>query len=152
MITKVVVLTDKKDRVISPSVNNPLFGHIKVKQTRLETDDDTGFVYKRDYYALVHGKLTTLECFGWKANEEVDGKVIVKESRIPFNINDPDRDLKVAGKSGVVCTTQGQPIYRKNFYTTKPGAEDSEPVPHDNEDEIKAVYQNQTSTHNELDV
>jgi hypothetical protein len=123
-----------------------------VKQTRLETDDDTGFVYKKDYYALVHGKVSTLECFGWEAEEEVEGKVIVKESLVPFNMKDPDRDLKIAGRSGVVCKVQDQPIYRKNFYTTKENAVDSEPQHHTNDDEIKAAYENKKSSTPELEV
>ena len=65
--------------------------------------------------------------------------MIVKESLTPFNPNDPERDYKIAGTSGVVCCQEGQPIYRKNFFSLSSGAEDTS-IEHDNGDDIKAAY------------
>ena len=44
------------------------------------------------------------------------GKIVVVESLTPFNPENPDRDLKIAGGTGVICRIDDQPIYRQTFY------------------------------------
>jgi ribosome biogenesis protein Tsr3 len=62
----------------------------------------------------------------------------VVESLTAFNANNPDRDLKIAGDTGVICRIDDQPIYRQTFYSINDNAFD-ELITHNNSDEIKEV-------------
>ena len=42
----------------------------------------------------------------------------------PFSKNDPDRDYKIAGDTGIICCRDGEPIYRKAFYSMDPTEQD----------------------------
>lgn len=136
--SKVVVTADKAGNVIVKSQNNPEFGHIRVEQTRMVVEEN-GFARMKKLSALIPGTIADLKGFGWSAGQEVPGKIVVKESTKPFNKKDPERDFKIAGKSGVVCSIEDQPIYRKHFYTLDENAVDTL-VEHDNDEEIKAAY------------
>lgn len=138
MDAKVVVAADKAGNVIVRSSNNPEYGHIRVEQTRMIIDD-SGFARRKRLSALIPGLVEDLKGFGWTAGELVDGKIIVKESLAPFNTQEPERDYKIAGNSGIVCCQDGMPIYRKNFFTLSVSAEDTS-VEHTNGEEIKAAY------------
>jgi len=138
MDAKVVVAADKAGNVIVRSSNNPEYGHIRVEQTRMVIDD-SGFARRKKLSALIPGLVEDLRGFGWTAGELVDGKIIVKESLTPFNTQEPERDYKIAGNSGIVCCQDGMPIYRKNFFTLSASAEDTS-VEHTNGEEIKAAY------------
>ena len=131
---KVTVVASQEGVVARPNPNNPEFGHIRVSQTTMVMEN--GFARKVSRTALINGKLADLREMGLKDGEELEGKIIVKESLKPFNAENPDSDLKVAGETGVPCTVSGQPIYRKSFYVT----DDSTDVliAHDNIDAIKA--------------
>ena len=139
MNSKVKVTADESTgAVVIISKNNPEWGHIRVKQVRASFDDN-GFVRKRGISALIHGTVEDLKDFKWMNNQEIAGKIIFKESLEPFNTNNPEKDYKIAGKTGIVCCVDGQPIYRKTFYTTNSSAEDTSIV-HDNVDDIRAAY------------
>ena len=138
MDTKVQVTADKARSVIIKSESNPEFGHIRVEQTRMVLDDN-GFARRKKLSALIAGTVEDLAGFGWGANQLVDGKIIVKESLTPFNKREPGRDYKIAGDSGIVCSIEEQPIYRKHFYTFSAKAED-ETLEHDNGEAIQAAY------------
>ena len=58
----------------------------------------------------------------------------------PFNKKNPDRDLKVAGKTGIVCRLEGSPIYRRTRFTFNDQANDTW-VQHDNVSELRSAYQ-----------
>ena len=138
MDARVVVAADTAGNVIVRSSNNPEYGHIRVEQTRMVIDD-SGFARKKKLSALIPGLVEDLKGFGWTSGELVDGKIIVKESLTPFNTQEPERDYKIAGNSGIVCCQDGMPIYRKNFFTLSTSAEDTS-VEHTNGEEIKAAY------------
>lgn len=139
MDAKVVVAADKAGNVIVRSSNNPEYGHIRVEQTRMVIDE-SGFARRKKLSALIPGLVEDLKGFGWEAGEQVEGKIIAKESLTPFNASDPERDYKIAGNSGIVCCQDGMPIYRKNFFTFNSGAQDTPSIPHTNGEEIKAAY------------
>jgi hypothetical protein len=124
--------------VIVRSQNNADYGHIRVEQTRMLIDDN-GFARKRTLSALIPGTVEDLKMFGWTAGQEISGQVIVKESLEPFNTKNPERDYKMGGKTDVVCCVDGEPIYRKHFYTLSEGNEDIS-IAHDNGDAISAAY------------
>jgi hypothetical protein len=138
MESKVKVTADQAGNVIVRSVKNPEYGHIRVEQIRMVIDD-TGFARKKKLSALIPGTVEDLKGFAWTDGDEVTGHIIVKDSLKPFNKKDPERDYKVAGKSGVVCCQDGQPIYRRNFYTLNLQASDVT-LEHTNGDEIVAAY------------
>lgn len=138
MDAKVIVTADKVGNVIVKSANNAEYGHIRVEQTRMLVDEN-GFARKKKLSALIAGTIEDLNGFGWGAGEEVNGKIVVKEACTPFNSKDPERDYKIAGASGVVCTADNAPIYRKHFFSLTSSSEDVL-IDHDNHDEIKAAY------------
>jgi hypothetical protein len=139
MNSKVKVTADETTGlVVNVSKNNPEWGHIRVQQSRTMIDDN-GFVRKRNISALIHGTVEDLKSFKWVDGQEVAGQIIAKESLEPFNYNQPERDYKIAGKTGIVCCQDGQPIYRKTFYTLNSSAEDVL-VAHNNVEDIRAAY------------
>lgn len=135
--SNVKVTADLAGNVVIKS-SNPEFGNIRVEQTRVVTDN-SGFLKPKKLSALIPGDMETLNSLGWENGDEIEGKIIVKESTEPFNKKDPEKDLKVAGDSGVVCSIGGKPIYRKNFYSIDETVKD-ELVIHDNTQEIQAAY------------
>lgn len=138
METKVKVTATEAGNVITVSENNPDFGYCRVEQTRMVFDDN-GFVRQTHLSALVPGAIPVLKTLGWVAGQELPGKIVIKESTTPFNKRNPERDLKIAGKTGVVCVENGKPIYRNTFYNPNPDAQDVL-VEHTNGEEIKAAY------------
>ena len=77
-----------------------------------------------------------LQQLAFTADQELDGKIVTKEQLTPFNESDPDRDLKMAGDTGIVCSKGGEPIYRRTNYTPDTTAQDVL-IAHDNSDEIR---------------
>ena len=137
-MSKVRVTADAAGNVIIPSQKNPEWGYIRVQQTRMVIDD-RGFARKKEVSALIPGTIADLKGFGWTKGAEVEGKIIVKEQLTPFNTEDPERDYKVAGETAVVCCVDGEPIYRKAFYTLNQNAHDVT-IEHTNGEDIKAAY------------
>jgi len=133
-MNKVTVTAGKDGHVITPSKNGK--GHIRVQQTRVLSED--GWMRTITLSALVHGDLDALKKSGWVIGQEIPGCIHVKEQLTPFNKENPDKDLKIAGETGIVCSVAGQPIYRKCFHNSDPSAPDVI-VEHDNTVEIKAA-------------
>jgi hypothetical protein len=137
MNTKVIVTADENGNVIGVSKNNPEYGYIRVEQTApMVTDKGWLKISKRS--SLIKGKVEDLQILDYVAGQTLPGLIVIKESLTPFNTESPDRDLKIAGDTGVVCRVDDQPIYRQTFYTTNPNAYD-ELITHDNTEEIKEV-------------
>jgi len=137
MNTKVIVTADENGNVIGVSKNNPEFGYIRVEQTApMVTDKGWLKISKRS--SLIKGRVEDLQVLNYTAGQVLPGTIVVKESLMPFNTENPDRDLKIAGETGVVCRIDDQPIYRQTFYTTNPNSYD-ELITHDNTEEIREV-------------
>jgi len=134
MTTKVKVTADENGNIISVS-QNPEFGYIRVSQDVHEFTGD-GWLRLRTRSALVHGSMKDLDEANFMKNQELPGKIIVRESFVPFDQENPDRNLKIAGDTGVICRVGDQPIYRQTFYTQNPNMFD-EFIKHDNSEEIK---------------
>lgn len=137
-MSKVKVTADAAGNVIVPSKNNKDWGYIRVEQTRMVIDENN-IARKKTVSALINGTIEDLKGFGWTKNQEVEGKIIIRERVEAFNDENPERDYKIAGETGIVCTVNDQPIYRKAFYTMNMNAFD-EPMAHDNGVHIKAAY------------
>jgi hypothetical protein len=141
MNSKVTVTADESTgAVVIISKNSPDWGHIRLQQVK-SVFDENGFVRRKPISALVHGTVSDLKSFNWIANKELEGKIVFKESLEPFNAKDPARDYKIAGKTKVVCCVDGQPVYRKTFYTLNTSTEDVV-IAHNNTEDIKAAYAN----------
>ena len=84
----------------------------------------------------MYGKAEDLSSLGYFKGQALAGKIVIRESLEPFNTENPEKDYKIAGKSGVICCQDGQPIYRKCFYTTNE-AEGDILIAHNNTESIR---------------
>ena len=136
-----VVANATTGAVVNLSANNPEYGYIRLEQTKAIIDDN-GFLKNKTISTLLQGEATDLQTLGFFAGQELAGKICIQESLEAFNSKNPERDLKVAGQTGIVCTKGGSPIYRKTVYD--PTSTKSEAyVQHDNVDELRAAYEAQ---------
>jgi hypothetical protein len=133
--SKVTVKGNEDGTVISISKNNPEWGSIRVKQTIAEMQN--GFVKTKDRYAYVRGTVQMLSALDWSVGQQLDGKIVIRESLTPFNPDNASLDYKIAGTSGVVCRYNGAPIYRKAFFETNPTKFNDELIAHNNTEEIR---------------
>jgi hypothetical protein len=129
------VSPDEQGNAIRVSKNNAEYGHVRLTQNRV-TFNTNGWVNKKTLTTLIHGTVEDLQAMNFSTEQPLNGKIVVREQLEPFNTNDPDRDLKMAGDTGIVCCEHGQPIYRKTFYDASGTMEDTY-VAHTNGDAIR---------------
>jgi hypothetical protein len=139
----VSVLADEMGNVINVSPNNPEYGWIRVQQA-VNQINDQGWLKKANRYAFIKGLVKDLQDCQYQGGSQIRGRIIVVESFNPFNPTNPEKNLKVAGNSGVVCRVNDQPIYRETFFTPNVEALD-QLIMHNNSDEIKEVQAAQRS-------
>jgi hypothetical protein len=137
MYSKVTVTADENGNVIGIFKNNPEYGYVRVEQAT-PVVSDRGWLKVSKRSSFIKGKVDQLQSLNYRQGQEILGKIVVIESLTPFNMDNPDRDLKIAGDTGVICRIDDQPIYRQAFYTTNTNAQD-ELIYHTNVDEIKEV-------------
>lgn len=136
----VVVTGDAQGNVITIS-SNPEFGYIRVEQLRIIFGED-GFARPRKVTALIHGQTSFLKSLGLKKGEELpNGRIVIQESLLPFSKDEEQqkREIKIAGKTGIVCSFQGAPIYRRHIYDDSNRFRE-ELVQHDNVDQIREAF------------
>ena len=139
MNSKVIILADETTgAVVNVSTNNPEYGYVRVQQVRTMIDDN-GFLRRKPVSALIPGTLAELQDSGFFAGQQLDGKIVVEESLEPFNEKTPQRDLKIAGETGIVCTLDGQPIYRRTKFSFDGTASDTL-IKHNNVEELRVAY------------
>lgn len=139
MDSKVIVTANAEGHVVVRNEDNPDWGYIRVEQNRMDIDDLTGIAKLQKVSALIPGLVNDLRTFGFADKQEIEGKIRVVEQLTPFNNKYPDKDIKIAGRSGIACCVGDSPIYRKNFYTRNETLTDQR-IAHTNEAEIKAAY------------
>ena len=100
MNTKVFVTADENGNVIGISKNNPEYGYIRVEQTAPMVSDK-GWLKISKRSTLIKGKVEDLQTLNYTAGQQLPGSIVIKESLSPFNTENPDRDLKIAGETGV---------------------------------------------------
>lgn len=145
MNSKVIVLADETTKaVVNVSQNRPDYGYIRVQQVRTMIDDN-GFLRRKPVTALIPGTIEELEASGFFAGQALEGKIVIEESLEPFNQKEPERDLKVAGETGIVCTFGGLPIYRRTKMSFDPTSADTL-IKHDNVEQLRAAYNGQTKS------
>lgn len=123
-----VTVTAKDGNVVV--LTDDAFGYIRVEQT-ITSFTERGFASAKTQSALIFGEVSVLRGLGWRDNQEVPGKIVIKESLTPFNKKNPEKDLKTAGTTGIACTKNGRNIYRRAVYTQDVTAQD-ELIAHDN--------------------
>lgn len=138
MNTKVKVVGDATTGSVITMSGNAKFGYVRLEQVR-SVIDDNGFLRRKPVSTLIHGEVEELKAMNFFAGQELPGQIIIKEALEPFNSKTPERDLKVAGSTGIVCTFEGAPIYRKTVYTTASNAADTL-IKHDNVDQLREAY------------
>jgi len=140
MNNKVIVLADETTKaVVNVSENNPEWGYVRVKQVRILADEKTGFLRARTITALMPGLVEDLKAADFHEGQVIPGKIVIEEALTPFNKKNPERDLKIAGKTGIVCRIEGQPIYRRTRFSFNENAADTYQQ-HDNVDELRVAY------------
>lgn len=133
MNTKVTVTADELGNVICASLN-PEIGYIKLEQ---QVNSFNGnWVKNQKRTALIFGKIEDLRLLDLTANQQLDGKIIIEESFVPFNVKNAEREMKMAGETGIHCHVDGQPIYRRSRYTKNINEQDTF-IQHTNTEEIK---------------
>jgi len=133
MNTKVVVTADELGNVITSSLNEDI-GYI-----RLEQDSTVilgNWIKNQKRSCLIFGKITDLQALNFKPGQELDGKIVVEESFMPFNSKNSEKELKIAGETGVICRVDDQPIYRRTRYSTNSQDQDIL-IQHNNTEEIR---------------
>jgi hypothetical protein len=137
MNKNVTVTANAAGQVVNISKNNPEYGYIRVAQSR--TSMEGGWVRTRSLSALISGKVEELKALGLTNGASLPGKIVVSESLTPFNEDAPEKDYKVAGDTGIVCSFEGTPICRKTMYTDSIEATDTL-IEHDNREAIQDAY------------
>tara|TARA_R110002020_G_scaffold36503_5_gene109790 strand:+ start:4836 stop:5438 length:603 start_codon:yes stop_codon:yes gene_type:complete len=135
MQDKVTIAPDDAGNIIRVSTNNSEYGYVRVTQENVAFTA-TGWVKKSVRGALIHGTVEDLKDIGIAKKKSLPGNIVITESTKPFSADDPDRDLKIAGNTGVVCCSHGEPIYRKSFYDQS-GLQEDTLIPHTNGEDIK---------------
>ena len=133
MTTKVKVQADELGNVIIPTAN-PEIGYIKLEQKSNIINGN--WVKNQKKTCLIFGKFEELAEFNFTKDQELDGQIIIEESFIPFNEKNAEREIKMAGNTGVPCLLDGQPIYRRQRYTTNMNEQDLL-IQHNNTAQIK---------------
>lgn len=139
-----VVALDETGLVINQSKSNPEYGYVRVEQTHTMVDNN-GFLRRKTLSTLIHGTMDELSATNFYAGQELPGTIIIMESLEPFNAKNPERDLKIAGDTGIICKKGDSPIYRKTVYTTASNAE-NDTIQHDNVAELRAAYETSSSS------
>ena len=139
---KVTIVPDEHGSVIIVSKNNPEFGHVRLTQEKVAFGAQ-GWVNKKTRSTLIHGTVEDLQSIGIADKTELPGHIVIREQFEAFSTDNPDRDLKIAGETGVVCvgtnTETGEmdaPIYRKTFYSMDLNEQDTL-IAHTNGDAIR---------------
>tara|TARA_Y100000592_G_scaffold2625_1_gene3945 strand:+ start:60 stop:728 length:669 start_codon:yes stop_codon:yes gene_type:complete len=110
----VTIVRDKLGNIVRQT-SNPEYSYIVLSQKRTSLKD--GWVNEKKYTALLKGRTDTLKAISFGKIKELPGNIVVRESTKQSDPNDPNRNLKIAGDSGIIlCTKDGEPIYRETFY------------------------------------
>lgn len=137
MSNKVKVVGDKHGNIIGVYESNSEYGYVRVEQI-VSQIDPKGWLKNSKRSAFIKGKVDDLISADFELGKELPGRIVVIESLVPFNVENPDRDLKIAGDTGIICRLHDEPIYRQSFYTSNSNATD-DLIMHTNADEIREV-------------
>ena len=112
---QIQIIADDNGNKIRVSANNPEYAHVRLVQEKIWIAP-SGWVRKRNMSTLLHGKLEDLRDLGINKMKYLPGQIVIKEQCEPFDQSNPDRDVKYAGDTGVICCRDGEIIYRRTMY------------------------------------
>jgi hypothetical protein len=144
MNSKFLVVADATGAVINVSENNPEYGYVKLQQAKTVVDDN-GFLRRTVLTSLILAPLDILKEMNYYGGQILPGTLVIEESLAPFNKKTPERDLKIAGKTGIVCRLDDQPIYRRVRYSESPDAV-NKTIQHTNVEELREAYNAQKAS------
>ena len=124
--------------VVRVSETNPEFSSVRLEQVRTVIGNNN-FIERKVVSTLLQGATADLTAMGFYAGQELPGTIVIEESLTPFNKKTPERDLKIAGDTCIVCTVNSQPIYRRTVYSTASNAQDTL-IKHDNVEQLRSAY------------
>ena len=124
--------------VVKISDNKPEFSSVRLEQVRTVIGNNN-FIERKVVSTLLQGDTADLTAMGFYAGQELPGTIVIEESLTPFNKKNPERDLKIAGETGIVCRVGDQPIYRRTVYSTASNAQDTL-IKHDNVEQLRSAY------------
>ena len=130
--------------VVRVSESNPEFASVRLEQVRTVIGNNN-FIERKTVSTLLQGATADLTAMGFYAGQELPGTIVIEESLTPFNKKNPERDLKVAGETGIICTVGGQAIYRRAVYSAATNAQDTL-VKHDNVEQLRSAYSQANSS------
>ena len=134
----VKVIANKEGNALTVSPKNPEYGWVAVES--IQPTFSEGFMRLGRRVAFIAGTVKDLQAFGFTVNQELPGKIVVKEGLEPLNAGDATIGIKypnaAAKAQGLSCMVDDQPVYRKSFYTTNGEATDVL-VAHNNGDRIR---------------
>jgi hypothetical protein len=136
MNQNVIVCDDEHGNVVVLT-QNPAYAYVRVEQI-VEELNENGWLNDSVRSALIKGPTQKLVIRGFKKGMELSGRIAVKESLTPFDHLNPDKDIKIAGETGVECKIGNQPIYRRQYYDPS-GTREDVLLKHDNTVEIQAA-------------
>lgn len=139
-----VVANATTGAVVNISENNPEYGYVRLEQVKAVIDDN-GFLKNRATSTLLQGLTVDLQSMKFFAGQELEGRIVTIEALEPFSSKTPERDLKKAGETGIICSKEGNPIYRKTVYDIS-GSKTDVFVQHDNVAELRAAYDAQKAS------
>lgn len=134
-MSKVQIVPDELGNVVRQSKNNPEYGFVRLTQDKVSYTS-TGWLKRSTLSTLLPGKMEDFEAINMKSQTTLPGQIVIVEQTEPFNANDPDRDLKIAGETGIICCVDGEPIYRKTFFDPT-GQKSDVTLAHTNGDAIR---------------
>jgi|TARA_R110000765_G_scaffold38452_8_gene84359 hypothetical protein len=141
---KVCIVQDEMGGIIRISKNNSDYGHVRLTQEAV-TYTATGWVKKQVRSTLLHGLVEDLKVTNIHKKKSLPGLIYIIEQFTPFTKDNPNRDLKQAGKTMIICKgtdiETGEvdcPIYRKSFYDPTGTMQDTL-IAHTNSKEIRVA-------------
>ena len=113
--------------LITPSVNKPEFGSIRIDSQQKVFSN--GFMSVQKRTAFVSGRIEDLETMNLRAGMVLPGKIIRIESFSPFytaGVNGATRtqESKINPTTGEIVLTDGRPTYLNFVYTEDKNAQD----------------------------
>jgi hypothetical protein len=130
--------------VVRVSETNPEFASVRLEQVRTVIGNNN-FIERKTVSTLLQGATADLTAMGFYAGQELPGTIVIEESLTPFNKKNPERDLKIAGETGIICSVGGQPIYRRAVFSTASNAQDTL-IKHDNVEQLRSAYSQANSS------
>ncbi len=135
--SKVCVCSDEAGAIIVQT-ENPDYGYIRLEQTKTNFKK-TGWIKKQKLSSLIFGEVDELKELNWQNGMVLPGNIVVLEQLEPFNNDEPSKDYKIAGSTGIICCLDGQPIYRRSYYEPNEDINDTL-IEHDNGEVISEAF------------